>query len=277
MKTRYRPRRQHPANFPRWVNQARPQRQVKYPIATIAYYGPDDKHVTKIAVGIIESENAEPIMERWLGPDVMTNREVQLQMLGFIEAHGVQEIVITDGVLGCPHEEGIDFPEGQECPYCPFWRGKHGIQVEEPPQAQDPLQALKAVSRYRMRLIWQMGQRGLPLGEEDGRLVSAMREHPEYGQMWDRLDELSDAEIERDGTNPIMHVIVHTVIENQLLMGEPKEVGRVYKALLRQGLARHEVIHRLGSALIGEVFHILKDKRPFDEANYVRKLRELLE
>ncbi|MBN1890581.1 MAG: hypothetical protein JW850_21485 [Thermoflexales bacterium] len=107
----------------------RPRREIKYPIGTIAYYGPDEQTVTKVAVGIIESEEAEPIMERWLGPDVMTNPEVQLQMAGFIEAHGVKDIVITDGVLGCPHEEGIDFPTGQECPYCPYWRGRQGIQV----------------------------------------------------------------------------------------------------------------------------------------------------
>jgi len=111
---------------------------VQYPIATIAYYGPDDQTVTKIAVGIIESEDAEPIMERWIGPDVMTNPEVQAQIAGFIEAHGVQNVAMTDGVLGCPHEEGIDFPKGQECPHCPFWRGKQGIHVVDKPQDADP-------------------------------------------------------------------------------------------------------------------------------------------
>ena len=104
--------------------------QVKYPVGTVAYYGPDDKTVTKIAVGIVESEGAEPIMERWYGPDVTTNPEVRMQITGFLQAHGVQQALMTDGVLGCPHEEGIDFPEGQECPYCPFWRGKQGSQVK---------------------------------------------------------------------------------------------------------------------------------------------------
>jgi hypothetical protein len=107
-------------------------RPVKYPIATIAHYGPDDQHVTKIAVGIIESAQAEPIMERWYGPDVMTNPEVQMQITGFIQAHGVREVAITDGNIGCPHEEGIDFPRGQECPYFPFWEGKQGIHVRDP-------------------------------------------------------------------------------------------------------------------------------------------------
>ena len=102
---------------------------VKYPFGTIAYYGPDDVHVTKIAVGIFEAQDAEPILERWYGPDVMTNAEVQVQIAGFLEAHGVRQVAITDGIIGCPHEEGVDFPEGQECPYCPFWEGKQGIQV----------------------------------------------------------------------------------------------------------------------------------------------------
>ena len=110
---------------------AQRRQEIKYPIATVAYYGPDDKTVTKIAVGIVESEDTEPIMERWYGEGVATDPEVQVQIAGFIEAHGAQTVVQTDGVLGCPHEEGIDFPEGQECPYCPFWRGKQGIVVKK--------------------------------------------------------------------------------------------------------------------------------------------------
>jgi len=36
-----------------------------YPVATVAYYGPDDKVATKVAVGIISGEDQEPIaMER---------------------------------------------------------------------------------------------------------------------------------------------------------------------------------------------------------------------
>jgi len=105
------------------------RRQVTYPIATLACYGPDDKTITKIAVGILESEDAEPIMERWYGTGVATDPEVQAQIAALVKAHGAQRVVMTQGVMGCPHEEGIDFPEGEECPYCPFWRGKQGIHL----------------------------------------------------------------------------------------------------------------------------------------------------
>jgi hypothetical protein len=27
-------------------------------------------------------------------------------------------------IIGCPHEEGIDYPEGSMCPKCPFWSSR---------------------------------------------------------------------------------------------------------------------------------------------------------
>ena len=29
----------------------------------------------------------------------------------------------SDRIIGCPHEEGIDYPMGRTCPRCPFWAG----------------------------------------------------------------------------------------------------------------------------------------------------------
>jgi hypothetical protein len=29
--------------------------------------------------------------------------------------------VVADRIVGCPHEEGIDYPDGEKCPECPFW------------------------------------------------------------------------------------------------------------------------------------------------------------
>lgn len=95
-----------------------------YPAATVAYYGPDDQRASKVAVGIILEEHAEPaFMERWfsLAGDVRTDPAIQGEILQFIETHGVKSVALTDVIIGCPHEEGIDYPEGQVCPKCPFW------------------------------------------------------------------------------------------------------------------------------------------------------------
>jgi hypothetical protein len=97
-----------------------------YPIGTVALYGPDDKTTTKIAAGVILRDGAEAIIKRWVATDVTTNPKVQQEMKDFFARHGVKAVAMSQGNMGCPHEEREDFPEGEDCPFCPFWRGKQG-------------------------------------------------------------------------------------------------------------------------------------------------------
>jgi hypothetical protein len=92
-----------------------------YPIATIAFYGPDDKRASKVAVAIVNAQDAA--LERWFAQedDVRTDPAVGAEILRFVQDHGAKSIVMTDRIIGCPHEEEVDYPEGQACPQCPFW------------------------------------------------------------------------------------------------------------------------------------------------------------
>ena len=106
-------------------NQSRPY---EYPIATVAWYGPDDKTATKAAVGIVMKAGAEPaFLERWLsegGRDLRNDPQIAREITAFIDSHHVGRVVMVDRIIGCPHEEGIDYPEGAICPRCPFWEGR---------------------------------------------------------------------------------------------------------------------------------------------------------
>lgn len=94
-------------------------RPPKYPVGTVAMYGPDDKTTTKIAAAVILHDGAEPIMKRWVATDVMTNPKVQQEMREFFLQHDVKSVAMSQGNMGCPHEEGEDFPDGADCPFCP--------------------------------------------------------------------------------------------------------------------------------------------------------------
>jgi hypothetical protein len=104
----------------------KPNRQPEYPIGTVALYGPDDKTTTKIAAGVILHDGAEPILKRWVGTDVTTSLKVQKELQEFFRRHGVRSVGMSEGNMGCPHEEGEDFPAGEDCPFRPFWKGKQG-------------------------------------------------------------------------------------------------------------------------------------------------------
>jgi hypothetical protein len=95
-----------------------------YPIATIASCGPDDTRASKVAVSIIDAEDADPsAMQRWFSKegDVRTDADIASEILQFVRDHGAKPVIATDRIIGCPHEEGIDYPDGEVCPHCPFW------------------------------------------------------------------------------------------------------------------------------------------------------------
>ncbi len=94
----------------------------KYPIGTIVYYGPDDKVTTKIVASVFQNEDSQPEMKIWTGDGVVTNPQVIAELGQFFKEHSVQRVVMTGSNFGCPHEEGIDYPSGEDCPYCPYWK-----------------------------------------------------------------------------------------------------------------------------------------------------------
>lgn len=93
-------------------------------MATVAFYGPDDTRASKASVGIVLAEGAEPAaLKRWFSEetDVRFDREIGSEILAFLREHGIRSVLLADRIIGCPHEEGIDYPEGEVCPRCPFW------------------------------------------------------------------------------------------------------------------------------------------------------------
>lgn len=95
-----------------------------FPIATVAFYGPDDRRASKVSVGIVKAEGGEvEALERWFSEtsDVRYDPEIMAAIVQFIEKHGAKSVAVVDRIIGCPHEEGIDYPEGKACPRCPFW------------------------------------------------------------------------------------------------------------------------------------------------------------
>ena len=96
-----------------------------YPLATVALYGPTDKKATKVVVVIVLEEHADPEqMRKWYSDDVMNDQGVYAEVLEFVKNAETKTVVMTDRIIGCPHEEGIDYPEGASCPLCPFWKGR---------------------------------------------------------------------------------------------------------------------------------------------------------
>jgi hypothetical protein len=104
-----------------------------YPAATIAYYGPTDERASKVVVGIFKAEGAEAEpMQKWFtdSGDARTDAAIMKAMSDFIKVNAVKSVAAVDGIIGCPHEEGLDYPEGDKCPQCPFWTNRDRFSGE---------------------------------------------------------------------------------------------------------------------------------------------------
>jgi hypothetical protein len=97
-----------------------------YPIATLAFYGPDDKKATKAVLGIFLRQGEDATLYRYFSEDKDARFRVDFQeaILARMNEHAVRSLKMVEKIFGCPHEEGIDYPESEACPQCPFWKGR---------------------------------------------------------------------------------------------------------------------------------------------------------
>ncbi len=97
-----------------------------YPVATIAFYGPDLSRASKVAVGIIfvEGGSADEL-RAWFSEDSDVRRDAAIfeKITDYIDQHGAHSVAMRGGIIGCPHQEGVDY-EGEWCPVCDFWKGR---------------------------------------------------------------------------------------------------------------------------------------------------------
>ena len=92
-----------------------------YPMATVIYYGPTNQVATKVVISIHDERDEIIEQQKWFSEkDLRWDEEINSQILDFINCQHAQSVAMPDKILGCPHEEGIDYPNGEVCPECPY-------------------------------------------------------------------------------------------------------------------------------------------------------------
>jgi hypothetical protein len=84
--------------------------------------------------------------------DVRNDPVIAAELADWLRSHGIKETVSSERIIGCPHEEGIDYPIGRTCPLCPFWAGIDRFTHEPipaPAANMSPEQVLVELSKDR--------------------------------------------------------------------------------------------------------------------------------
>lgn len=56
--------------------------------------------------------------------DLRDDGRLARETLALIAKYGAKSVAMPPTIIGCPHEEGPDYPVGEVCPQCPFWVGR---------------------------------------------------------------------------------------------------------------------------------------------------------
>jgi hypothetical protein len=80
----------------------------------MAAYGPNTSLATKLVVSVLDrpGERKPSSMRTWTteGVDVRRDPTIGAEVSHFLRQHGVKETVTSERIIGCPHQEGIDYP-----------------------------------------------------------------------------------------------------------------------------------------------------------------------
>jgi hypothetical protein len=77
--------------------------------------------------------------------------------------------------------------------------------------------------------------------------------------------------------NPRLHITMHAIVAKQLADNDPPEVWTTAQRLRRLGYSRHEILHMLGGAMSGEIWHALRGDRGYELDAHLAKLAALPE
>jgi hypothetical protein len=75
--------------------------------------------------------------------------------------------------------------------------------------------------------------------------------------------------------SPNLKAAVLETVENQLRAGDPPETRETLDRLTREGHSEEDARTLLGQVVAVEIYCILKEKKPFNQARFVRNLRNL--
>jgi hypothetical protein len=142
----------------------------------------------------------------------------------------------------------------------------------------NPLSQLRHENHEHLHRIWKRAQTGNveELSDEEKLLASIMLEHEEYHNQFEILDLLHDHQYDvQSEVNPLLHVIFHAVIENQLAAREPMEVYQFYNAMRQNKVSRHEAIHCIGTIFSYLIQGVLTGTGSFDDEKYRSLLKKL--
>lgn len=96
--------------------------------------------------------------------------------------------------------------------------------------------------------------------------------NPGFSKRASRVNQSYDAETPY---NPRLKAVILEVVEDQIRNNNPPETRQTLERLLVAGYSREQAIEMIGSALVGEIWNVMHENKPYDHARFTALLDQL--
>ncbi len=103
---------------------------------------------------------------------------------------------------------------------------------------------------------------------EDQAVKRVLDDHPDLQILWERRPFI-EGPIEINGVNPILHILLESIVENQILLNNPPEVKDALIRLMDKGMSHHAARMTIASVLANFIFKVFKEDAQFDIKGYL--------
>lgn len=76
-------------------------------------------------------------------------------------------------------------------------------------------------------------------------------------------------------TNPALRAVILEVVDNQLRDNTPPEARQTLERLVRMGYTREGARELIATAVVTEIFDVMKSQQPYDQDRYLAALARL--
>jgi len=70
---------------------------------------------------------------------------------------------------------------------------------------------------------------------------------------------------------------MNNVVRNQIRQNDPPETKQTYDRLIKEGFPKEEVMRQLALVVAAEIYDVMKNKEPFNQERYIKRLNNLPE
>jgi Domain of unknown function (DUF1841) len=124
--------------------------------------------------------------------------------------------------------------------------------------------------------VWEKELRGVPLQLQESALAWCMRQHTDWRNFWNNLNNPETVNTPR-GTNILVHIYNDASVKLQLDSKNPPEINQCFDTMRGKGFSDMDALHTIAFVLQEQTWNAKNNGVGFDQSQYVERVKQYME